>query len=66
MSSLSPITQLVEEWLQWATWQANPENKGRLNNDLIGFDEFEWVVREHPEHAWKAILATLADIRAKP
>jgi hypothetical protein len=61
-----PVNQLVEEWLQWAIWQASPENKGRLNGDLIGFDEFDWVVREHPEHAWQGILATLADARAKP
>jgi hypothetical protein len=66
MASPLPITQLVEEWLQWATWQADPENRGRLNNDLIGFDEFEWAVREHPEHAWQGILATLADARSKP
>ena len=66
MDSPLPIAQLVDEWLQWATWQADPEKRGRLNNDLIGFSEFEWVVREYPEHAWQGILATLADARVKP
>lgn len=61
-----PVPQLVEEWILWASWQTAPENKGTRNDELIGFDEFEWIVREHPEHAWKCILSALSDSRAKP
>lgn len=66
MVSPFPILQLVEEWLLWAAWQTDPQNKGKLNEEFVGFDEFEWIVREHPEHAWKGILAALADPRTKP
>jgi len=66
MQSPLPVDRVVEEWLLWATWQSDPENKGRQNDELIGFDEFDWIVREHPEHAWQCILATVADPRALP
>lgn len=66
MISPLPIPQLVEEWLLWANWQADPQHKGMPDKDLIGFDEFQWIVKEHPEHAWQGILATLADKRATP
>lgn len=66
MQSPLPVDRVVEEWLLWATWQIDPENKGRQNDELIGFDEFDWIVREHPEHAWQCILATVADSRALP
>ena len=61
-----PISKLVDEWLIWAAWTTDPKNEGQDNPDLVGFDEFDWVVREHPEHAWQAILATVSDPRAKP
>lgn len=61
-----PIPRLVEEWLLWANWQADHRNDGVQNYDLIGFDEFDWISKEHPEHAWQGILATLADERSKP
>jgi hypothetical protein len=61
-----PVPSVVDEWLRWAAWPSDPDNKGKQNEELIGFDEFDWVVREHPEHAWQCILATLADARAKP
>ena len=61
-----PIPQLVDEWLQWAIWQSDPKNKGRDSSHLVGWSEFEWVVREHPEHAWQAIVVTVSDVRAKP
>lgn len=65
MTSPLPVPELVEEWIRWASWQADPKNKGRLNGEFIGFDEFEWIVKEYPEHAWRGILAVLADSRAK-
>jgi hypothetical protein len=61
-----PVCRVIEEWIVWATWQNDPENQGEVNAELIGFDEFDWVVRQHPEHAWECILATVADPRAKP
>ncbi len=66
MNSPLPIPRLVEEWLRWASWQADPQNRGTTNDDLIGFDEFDWIAKKHPEHAWQGILATLADDRSKP
>ena len=60
------IPELVEEWLRWATWVSTPENRGRANDDLIGWSELEWAVREHPEHAWATIMAVISDPRAKP
>lgn len=66
MQSPLPVHQVVEEWLSWARWQTAPVNEGKVNNELIGFDEFDWIVREHPEHAWQCILATVDDARAKP
>ena len=60
------ISQLIDEWLQWATWQSDPINAGKDSSHLIGWSEFNWVAQEHPEHAWQAILATVADARAKP
>jgi hypothetical protein len=61
-----PVHRIVEEWLLWATWQSDSTNSGKQNDDLIGFDEFDWVVRSHPEHAWECILATVKDSRSKP
>ncbi|WP_423221938.1 DUF6869 domain-containing protein [Ideonella margarita] len=66
MQAPLPVDRLVEEWLLWATWQRDPQNHGRHNDDLIGFDEFDWVVRKHPEHAWQSIVATVSDPRAEP
>ncbi len=66
MQSPLPVHEVVAEWLSWATWQSQPANKGKQNDELIGFDEFDWIVRKHPEHAWQYILATVADPRAQP
>ena len=66
MQPPQPVCRVVEEWIVWATWQNDSENQGKVNAELIGFDEFDWVVRQHPEHAWECILATVADPRAKP
>ncbi len=61
-----PIPKLLEEWLRWVTWQSDPHRDESLANDFVGWDEFEWVSREHPEHAWSAILVTLKDPRSRP
>jgi hypothetical protein len=66
MKSLQPVHQVIDDWLLWATWQSDPANEGKQNDELIGFDEFDWLVRKHPEHAWECILAAVADSRVKP
>lgn len=66
MIALLPISELLEEWLLWAKWVSNPNCQEREGQDLIGFDEFDWVVREHPEYAWQVILAALEDPRLEP
>lgn len=65
MASPLLIPELVEEWLMWANWQADRGNDGMQNDRLIGFGEFDWISKEHPEHAWQGILATLADPRSR-
>lgn len=66
MQSPLPVKRVVDEWLAWAAWQSDPANQGRQNGELIGFDQFDWTVRKHPEHAWQCILATVADPRSEP
>ena len=56
----------LKSGLLWATWQGDPKNQEKQNDDLVGFDEFDWFVRKHPEHAWQCILATVADARSEP
>ncbi len=53
MQSPLPVQEVVDEWLAWATSQSDLANQGEQNESLIGFDEFYWIVRKHPEHAWK-------------
>jgi hypothetical protein len=66
MTTPFPVSRLVEDWLLWAAWANDSKKDGTKNPHGVGFDEFDWVVREHPEHAWKTILAVVADSRAKP
>ena len=58
-----PIPQLIEEWLKWAKWQADPNRSRADGGEFIGSDEFNWITTEHPEHAWQGILAALNDRR---
>ena len=66
MSEPLPINKLLEEWLRWATWISDANRNEHLTDQLIGFDEFEWIVRDKPEHAWQAILAAVSDPRIEP
>lgn len=61
-----PVPELLEEWLQWARWMADPNKREEDAQNFVGFDEFDWVVREHPEVGWQAILAALQDPRVEP
>jgi hypothetical protein len=61
MQSPLPVHRIDEEWLLWATWQRALENKGKQNDELIGFDELDWVVRKHSEHGWQCALVIVAD-----
>jgi hypothetical protein len=47
-----PISELLDEWLEWA---ANP------SGDFTGHSEFIWIIENEPEKGWSAILAALAD-----
>ncbi|MDY0747406.1 hypothetical protein SNE35_23080 [Paucibacter sp. R3-3] len=66
MESPLPVHRVLDEWITWATWQCDPKNEGKANSELIGFDEFDWIVRKHPEQAWQCILAVVADARCEP
>ena len=64
MNAPLPIPALIEEWLVWCAWIADPANQGRTN-DPIGHSEFVWTAEEHPEHAWETILKVIAEPRAQ-
>lgn len=61
-----PTPDLLNEWLKWAQWSADPDRDASQSGDLIGFDEFDWVVRERPEQAWQAIVTASLDPRVEP
>jgi hypothetical protein len=61
-----PIPRLLNEWLRWAEWMRDDSRDPSVGDELIGFDEFDWIVREYPEYGWKAILAALKDDRLVP
>jgi hypothetical protein len=64
MNAPLPVAALLEEWLVWCAWIADPTNRGRTN-DPIGHSEFVWTAEEHPERAWEAILKVVAEPRAQ-
>jgi hypothetical protein len=66
MAAPLPVPELLDEWLRWASWSSDPQRDEQEAQELVGFDEFDWVTREHPEHAWRAILAALQDPRTEP
>jgi hypothetical protein len=66
MTEPLPIPELLDEWIHWAQWMSTEDRDQSKASDFLGFSEFEWVIREHPEHGWNAILAVLNDPRAKP
>jgi hypothetical protein len=61
-----PIPELLDAWLAWAQWVTTPDRDESRSGDLVGFDEFGWIVQEEPEKAWAAILAAVADPRCRP
>jgi hypothetical protein len=58
------VSALLEEWLVWCAWIADPANRDRTN-DPIGHSEFVWTAEEYPERAWEAILKVVAEPRAQ-
>lgn len=60
------IPDLLDAWLQWAEWVGDPERREDEGKNLLGWSEFDWVVQEHPEHAWLAILAAVEHPRLGP
>lgn len=58
--------QLLDEWVRWAEWISDPNKDESLASDLTGWSEFDWVVNDHPEVAWQAILTALQQPRMKP
>ena len=59
-----PICALVEEWLAWCVWTADPGNKESTDSP-VGHFEFAWTVEHHPARAWEAIMKVTEDPRAK-
>ena len=65
MTAPLPISELIHEWISWAAWVQDPDRDESRAGEFIGFDEFEWITREHPEHAWQGILAALQEPKAE-
>jgi hypothetical protein len=63
MNARLPISQLVEDWLEWAAWIHDQAREGEYPP---GDFELAWCEQERPEQAWQAILAIVADPRAEP
>lgn len=61
-----PIPELLDEWLKWVSWVSDPRRDETLSSDLIGWDEFDYIVNHEPDKAWEAILACLRDSRLEP
>jgi hypothetical protein len=63
MNAPLPVSQIVEDWLEWAALACGPE----IERDYPpGEFELELCVQECPERAWEIILAIVADKRAEP
>ena len=52
-----PIQQLIDEWIRWARLMATPVHERIDDEDLIGFDEFDWVVLNEPAQCGKLRFA---------
>lgn len=63
MSKTLPVQALLEDWLKWATWVADPLRREEDAQNLTGWMEFDWVVDEEPEKGRNAILAALENPR---
>jgi hypothetical protein len=61
-----PIPDLLNEWLRYANWVADPNCDKSLRDNFNGADEFYYVATNEPEKAWEAILACTKDIRLEP
>jgi hypothetical protein len=66
MTAPLPLPQLLDEWFRWADWVSSPNKDESLAGELIAWGEFNWAVNDHPELAWQAILAAIAQPRMKP
>jgi hypothetical protein len=63
MTDALPVSALVDGWIAWCTWVSDPANRDRYDGPS-GHSDFLWVVEEHPERAWEAILKVVEDPRA--
>jgi uncharacterized protein DUF6869 len=64
MSEAPPVAALVDGWIAWGSWTADPQSSDR-SAALAGHGDFLWTVKEHPERAWEAIVAVVADAGAR-
>jgi hypothetical protein len=63
MSEVPPVSALVDGWLAWCAWVSDPASRDRFDGPS-GHSDFLWVVEEHPERAWEAILKLVEDSNA--
>lgn len=66
MISPLPLSELLDEWYRWAEWVSSSQRDEDKAGDLIGFDEFNWLVQDYPELAWEALLVALTQPRMEP
>ena len=66
MSRPLPLKELLDEWYRWAEWISSENRDETKSDDLTGWFEFNWVVEDDPELAWKAIIEAIDQPRMAP
>lgn len=66
MSGPLPLPELLDAWYRWAAWISLKDRDEAAGDGLTGWFEFNWVVEDEPELAWKAILEAIEQPRMGP
>lgn len=66
MNGPLPLSELLDEWYRWAEWISSEDRDESKSGELTGWFEFNWVVEENPELAWKAIVEAIDQPRMEP
>lgn len=66
MNGPLPLSELLDEWYRWAEWISSEDRDESKSGELTGWFEFNWVVEENPELAWKAIVEATDQPRMEP
>ena len=66
MSGPLPLSKLLDEWYQWAEWISSEYRDESKSRELTGWFDFNCVVEDDPELAWKAIVEAIDQPRMEP